>query len=86
MTRAEAVFSTLHTPGWEEIRKMMEHRIEIAKLAALVNTDEARVMEMWRQAQVADQLFRGLMRDIEQLVEEPEQSKPGIGLEEFQNA
>ena len=69
MNKAAEVRITVNTPGWEIIQRRMENKIEECKLAALVNTDEKQVLELWRRAQVADQFFRGLLRDIEQLLD-----------------
>ena len=67
MDNSQAVQITINTPGWGVIRNLLENRIEGARLAALINTDESQVMELWRRAQVADQLFRSFLEDVENL-------------------
>jgi len=67
MDNSQAVQITINTPGWGIIRNLLENRIEGARLAALINTDESKVMELWRRAQVADQLFRSFLEDVENL-------------------
>jgi hypothetical protein len=69
VNKAQAVRVTINSPGWEHIQQMMEARIEQARLAALVNTEENCVLELWRRAQVADQLFRTFLQDIENLTD-----------------
>lgn len=66
---SNAIRITVNTPGWEHIRKMMESCVEQAKLAALINTDRNKVIELWDRAQVADQLVNSLLQDIEKLLE-----------------
>lgn len=67
MDNSQAVQITINTPGWGIIRNLLENRIEGAKYAALLNTDESKVLELWRRAQVADQLFRSFLEDVENL-------------------
>ena len=67
MDNSQAVQITINTPGWGVIRNLLENRIEGARLAALINTDETKVLELWRRAQVADQLFRSFLEDVENL-------------------
>ena len=67
MDNSQAVQITINTPGWAVIRNLLENRIEGARLAALINTDETKVLELWRRAQVADQLFRSFLEDVENL-------------------
>ena len=67
MDNSQAVQITINTPGWGVIRNLLENRIEGARLAALINTDESKVLELWRRAQVANQLFRSFLEDVENL-------------------
>lgn len=69
MDKATAVNVTVNTPGWEIIENMITASVDKARLAALANNDETKVIELWRRAQVADALFFALRQDIENLLE-----------------
>lgn len=69
MDKPTAIKVTINTPGWGHIQQMMESRIEQARLVAFMCTKESEVLELWRRYQVADQMFRGFLQEIEQLSE-----------------
>jgi hypothetical protein len=62
---AAAIKITISTPGWIHLVRMVESRVEETKLSSLINTDESKVLELWRRAQVADQLFFSFLQDAE---------------------
>jgi hypothetical protein len=61
---------TVSTAGWEEIKKILDSQVEAAKLTALINDDEAKMVELWRRAQVASQLVNGLYERINSILDE----------------
>jgi len=60
-----AVELTLQTPGWNVIVGIAKARIEAAKVAALMNTDETKFLEMYRKAHAAQHALYEFLQEVE---------------------
>ena len=60
---------TIATPGWRVIVSIAKARIEAAKVAALMNTDESQFLPLYRKAHAAQDALYEFLQEFEQ---EPE--------------
>lgn len=64
-TERAAVELTLRTPGWNVIVGIARSRIEAAKAAALMNTDEEKFLELYRKANAAQAALYEFLQEVE---------------------
>lgn len=62
---AERIRQTVASPGWSDIRARATAAIEQFKLEALINTEESKVIELWRNAQSAHKILNVFLQEIE---------------------